>query len=145
MVTHRFPAASSVTRKHLSAIAKGFSLIELMVAVAIVGIIAAIAYPSYQGYVCDTYQGQAIADLKVCALAMDRYFSNDFTYAGAVINGTASSICPNQSPSQGPAQYTIALTSATANDYTLQATKASGNSCDGGGFQLTADGTQTQL
>ena len=131
-----------MVKQRLSA---GFSLIELMVVVAIIGIISAIAYPSYQGYVCDTYRGQAIADLKVCSLALERHFSNDFTYVGAVVDGSASTICPNQSPSQGAAQYNITLTAATLNDFTLQATKAAGNGCDGGGFQLTADGTQTEL
>ena len=63
----------------------------------------------------------------------------------ATIDASASSICANQSPSQGSAQYNITLTSATLNDYTLQAAKAAGNGCDGGGYQLTADGTQTEI
>ena len=58
----------------------GYSLIELMIVIAIVGIISAIAYPSYQSYTCDTYRGQAVADLKVCGLALERYYSNGFTY-----------------------------------------------------------------
>ncbi|MEX2326695.1 MAG: prepilin-type N-terminal cleavage/methylation domain-containing protein, partial [Pseudomonadales bacterium] len=47
----------------------GYTLIELMVVVAIVGIISAIAYPSYQGYLRDTYQAQAVADLQSCSSA----------------------------------------------------------------------------
>ena len=64
----------------------GFSLIELMVVLAIIGIITVIAYPSYQSYTCDTFKAQAVADLRVCALSLDRYYSDDFTYLGAVIN-----------------------------------------------------------
>jgi len=41
--------------------AKGYTLIELMVVVAIIGIISAIAYPSYQTYTCDTFIGQGVA------------------------------------------------------------------------------------
>ena len=53
--------------------AKGYTLVELMVVVAIIGILGSIAYPSYQSYTCDTYKAQAVADLRVCALQMDRY------------------------------------------------------------------------
>nr|MCS5585168.1 prepilin-type N-terminal cleavage/methylation domain-containing protein [Pseudomonadales bacterium] len=38
---------------------KGFSLVELMIALAIIGVISSIAYPSYQSYIQDTYHGQA--------------------------------------------------------------------------------------
>ena len=60
--------------------AGGFTLVELMIAVAIIAIISAIAIPSYQSYITDSYRNQAAADVKVCALAMERYFSEDFTY-----------------------------------------------------------------
>ena len=61
----------------------GFSLVELMVVVAVIGIIAAVAYPSYQNYISGTYRAQASADLKRCALALERFYSNGFTYVGA--------------------------------------------------------------
>ena len=99
---------------------KGYSLLELMVVVAIIGIISAIALPQYQSYTCDTYRGQAVADLRVCALALDRYYSDGFTYVGAVIDTSAASVCNNQSPADGPAKFDITLPTANVNNYTIQ-------------------------
>ncbi|MGI9322118.1 MAG: prepilin-type N-terminal cleavage/methylation domain-containing protein, partial [Pseudomonadales bacterium] len=61
----------------------GYSLMELMVVVAIIGIVAAIAYPRYQGYIEEGYRSTAVFDLKVCALALERHYSDGFTYIGA--------------------------------------------------------------
>jgi type IV pilus assembly protein PilE len=121
-------------------ISKGFSLVELMVVVAIIGIISAIAFPSYQGYVEDTYRGQALADLKICSLALERFYSNDFTYVGA----EAANVCIIVSPPEGEAKYGITYVSEGASNYVIQATPVSGT-CGGECFQLSADGTQTTL
>lgn len=125
----------------------GYSLIELMVVVAIIGIISAVAYPSYQSYTCDTYRGQAVADLKVCALAFDRYYSDDFTYTGATIDGTGDSLCSNVSPSDGTnTKFNLSVTTLTANNYVIQAAPAAGQSCGSGTtIQLAADGTLTEI
>ena len=121
----------------------GFSLLEIMIVVAIIGIIATVAYPSYQGYISDTYRAQAIADMKRCAMALERFYSNDFTYVG----GDAQ--CTLWSPADAAfaqRQYTLALPTLTANNYTIQATPLSGaclnphDPC----VQLQADGTQTE-
>lgn len=122
---------------------KGFSLIELLIVLAIIGVIASIAYPSYQNYTCDTYRTQAVADLKTCALALDRFYSNGFTYVGAVIDGSAGATCPNRSPAEGQLMFNITLPVATAKTYTIQAAPVTGSSC-GSTMQLTADGTLTE-
>jgi type IV pilus assembly protein PilE len=126
---------------------QGYSLIELMVVVAIIGIISAIAYPSYQSYTCDTFRGQAVADLKVCSLAIERYYSDGFTYVGAEVDGDADSLCANTSPADGTqARYDVTLTSATANNYVLQAAPATGQACGTGTtITLSADGTVTEI
>lgn len=62
---------------------KGFTLIELMITVAIVGILAAIAYPSYQQHVLKTRRTAAQGCLQELAQWMERYYTSNMTYAGA--------------------------------------------------------------
>ena len=59
---------------------KGFTLIELMIVVAVVGILAAIAYPSYQEYVMRTRRAVAAGCLGQISQAMERTMTTDLTY-----------------------------------------------------------------
>ncbi len=127
-----------------SAIQSGYTLIELMVVVALVGIISAIAYPTYQDYIATTYATNAVGDLKLCALAMDRYYSEGFTYAGATAGTGAGNTCNSKSPTQGKQEYVLSIESADATSYTIRATPISG-ACGGNCIELQEDGTQTQL
>ena len=119
---------------------KGFSLVELMIALAIIGVISAIAYPSYQGYIQDTYHGQAQADVKACALALDRYYPNAFTYVGG---GTECTLWSPASGTEAARQYTLAVTAvAPGQTYTITATPVSGT-CNNLCYSLQADGTES--
>lgn len=53
-----------------------------MIVVTIIGIVAAIAYPSYQGVIADGYRGTGQADLLALAAAMERHHSGSFSYEG---------------------------------------------------------------
>jgi type IV pilus assembly protein PilE len=125
--------------KSMKKLAKGFTLIELMVTVAIVGVISAIAYPAYQGYIADTYVAQATSDLKACGMALERYYSNGFTYVGADTN----TVCNTSSPTEGTPQYTITYESLTSTAYMIRATPIGGSCGSGDCIELNQTGDQT--
>lgn len=61
----------------------GFSLIELLIALVILAIVAAIALPLYSAYSDRTFRSQAQADLLNCGQALERFASINFSYEGA--------------------------------------------------------------
>ncbi|HUW51325.1 MAG TPA: type IV pilin protein [Sulfuricella sp.] len=60
----------------------GFTLIELMIVVAIIGILAAIAMPSYRDYVIRGKISDATSNLATKRVAMEQFFQDNRTYAG---------------------------------------------------------------
>lgn len=126
---------------------KGFTLIELMVTVAIIGIMAGIAYPSYQDSVMKSRRRDAQGALLGLANAMERHFTEANTYLGAAdADGVPlSSIFPAQSPVEGgTAAYNLFITDATtATTFTLQATRTGAQSSDKcGNLTLTNTGAR---
>lgn len=95
----------------------GFTLVELMIVVAIIGILAAIAYPSYQDSVRKSRRAQAITDLYSIQLAQEKYRANNPLYGTLAQLGAAS-----VSPTTGTAYYSVVASDITATRYTLTAT-----------------------
>ena len=62
---------------------KGFTLIELMIVIAIIGILAAIAIPQFNAYRKRSYNSSAVADLRNAATAQEAYFVDESTYCSS--------------------------------------------------------------
>jgi len=68
----------------------GFTLIELMIVIAIIGILAAIAIPQFSVYRTRSYNSSTNADLRNACTAQEAYFVNESTYTGTIGNLTGS-------------------------------------------------------
>jgi type IV pilus assembly protein PilE len=100
----------------------GFTLIELLVVVAIVSILAAIAYPSYRSQVEKTRRADAQAALMQAAQFMERLYTENGCYdKSPCTTGTATALPFTKSPIDGnETYYNISLTAA-ATSFTITA------------------------
>lgn len=129
------------------AASQGFTLIELMITVVIIGILASIAYPSYTQYVQRANRAEARAMLLENAQFLERNYTTANRYDedsnGVPIDD--ASLPKPQSPENGAARYnmTVAMGAAPAQTFELSATPAgtmAGDAC--GVFTYTNTGLQ---
>jgi type IV pilus assembly protein PilE len=109
--------------KHL--LQQGFSLIEVMVVVAIMGLLASIAVPGYQDYIKSGNAAEAPANLANCRVQAEQFYQDNFTYVGFVCN-----------PSDAK-YFDYSIDNQSATTYTLKATGKSAQNM--GNFSFTVD------
>jgi len=120
--------ASALHRARASRQSQGFTLIEVMITVAIIGILAAVALPSYRDYIL---RGQLVDATNLLAAGranMERYFQDNRTYAAV---GT---IYP-------PCDANIPVAQRTQGAFVLSCTAGNGDAPDGTSYRLRATGS----
>lgn len=104
----------------------GFSLVELMIVVVIVGILAAVVYPSYREHVIRGKLGEAFSGLSELRMRAEQYFADNRTYVGFAC----------ASPGQAT-YFAFTCGAPTANTYTFSATGRSGQGAEGFVYTIT--------
>ena len=137
------PQSAAVRRK-----GGGFTLIEVVIVMAIIAILSAVAFPSYTAYVARGKRADARGQLTQAAQFMQRFYAANDRYdvdraGGTVTNAMPANLKRSPGDSESP-QYDLTIT-ATSVAYTLTMAPASGRSMANdpcGSFTLTSTGVR---
>jgi len=141
-----------VRRDGILARPAGFTIIELMIAVVIVGILLLVALPGYLQQTVKTKRAVGRAELQKVLAQQEQYFVNNRQYATSLADlgfDNPYSIDSNANmvaSTSGERIYTIALTSATATAYSVTATPQLNQTKDSlcGTLQITSTGVKSE-
>lgn len=124
----------------------GLSLIELLVALAIVAILTAIAYPSYRDYVIRSSRTAAQNELVELSSIQEKIYLNSNAYSSSITaayTGTAAGGLGKTSGTSDDGKYTLTVASP-GQSYTISATPVAGSTQQNdGAFSISSNGTRS--
>jgi type IV pilus assembly protein PilE len=134
--------------------AAGFTLIELMIALVVIGLLAAIGYPGYTRHVTSSSRAAAKTEVGELSSMQEKIFLNANAYTGnmtTAYDGTAAGGLGKTSGTTDDGKYTLAVTLAVGGNacaagqcYTITATPVAGTSQAGdGAFSIASTGART--
>ena len=121
----------------------GFTLIELMIVIVVIGLLAAIALPNYSEYVLRSKITEALAGLSQMSTRLEQYYQDNRTYVGACAAATVAPLPANTTnfaftcPTLSATTYTVLATGSgqmTGFTYTIAPNNVQGTTGVGGGW-----------
>jgi type IV pilus assembly protein PilE len=109
---------------------RGMTLIELVVVMAIVGVLASIAIPSYRQYLLRSHRAEAKSALLNLAAAQEKFYLQANTYAGAALLDDAPPAGLGLPATTVNGHFTVAITAADDESFSATATAAGGQAQD---------------
>lgn len=130
MLIFKCKAVIMMTTRSYNKKMSGFTLIELMIVVAIIGILAAIAFPNFLNYQCKAKQSEAKFSLGIILTSQESYFAEYNTYASSLASISFST--------KSGAEYSYSVISASSSAFVAKASAVLNSKVDV--WEINSDG-----
>ena len=118
---------------------RGFTLIEVLTVVVVVGLLAAVAYPSYSSQIVKSRRADAKQALVELAQKLERFYTENSTFVGASLGSSGI-----YGTTSAGGYYSLAISTQTASGYTITATPTgmqAGDACGSFGYDQAGNKT----
>ncbi len=121
---------------------QGFTLLELLIVVAIIGILSAIAFPQYQNYVRRGQLSEAFTNLSDLRVKLEQFYQDNRNYGTGACGKDAGGTVRVKFPPDGTKYFSITCALDTNQAYILTASGNSGGLTNGYDYTLNSNNTK---